>query len=63
MAIGPFGVVAAVGVVSGRRSIPRANRRLEQELDADGVFDMSCWSARADFEDVVSRRVDLNHKR
>ena len=61
MAIGLSGVVATVSVVSERRSIPRANRRLEWELDVDGVFNLSCWSARTDFEDVVSRSVDLTH--
>ena len=57
--IGPSGVVVAVGVVSEKRSIPRANRRLERELEVDGVFDLSYWSVRAGFEDEVSRRVDL----
>ena len=41
MAIGPSGMVAAVDVVSERRSILRANWRLERELDANGVFDLS----------------------
>ena len=59
VAMGPSGVVAVVGVVSDSKSIPRTNRHLEWELDVDGVVDLSCWSARADFEEVVSRRVDL----
>ena len=59
MAIGSSGVAATIDLVSKRRSIPRANRRLEQELDVNGVFSLSCWSARTDFEDVVSLRVDL----
>ena len=61
MAIGSSGVVAVVGVVSDSRSMPRANWRLERELDVDGVLDLSCWSARADFEEVIRRRVDLTH--
>ena len=59
MATGSSGVVVAVGVVSDSRSMPRAKQRLERELDVDGVLDLSCWSARADFEEVVRRRVDL----
>ena len=42
MAIGLLGVAAIVGLVIERRSILRANRRLEQELDVDGVFGLSC---------------------
>ena len=60
MAMGSSGVVVAVGVVSERRSIPRAKRRLERELEVDGVLELSCWSARANF-DEVSRKVDLTH--
>ena len=59
MAIGPSGVVAAVSVVSERRSIPRAKRHLERELEVEGVLELSYGSARADFEDEVSRKVDL----
>ena len=58
MVMGSSGVVVAIGVVSERRSILRANRRLERELEVDGVLELSCWSARADFDDV-SRKVDL----
>ena len=58
MAMGPSGVVVVVGVVSERRSIPRANRCLERELEVDGVLELSYWSARVDF-DEVSHRVDL----
>ena len=58
MAIGPSGMVVAVGVVRERRSMPRARRRLERELEVDGVFELSYWSAWADF-DEVSCRVDL----
>ena len=57
--MGPFGVVSVAGVVSERRSIPRASRRLERELEVEGVLELSCGSARADFEDEVSRKVDL----
>ena len=42
MAMGPFDVVAIVDLASERRSIPRANRHLEQELDVDGLFGLSC---------------------
>ena len=59
MAMGPFGGVAAVGVVSERRSISRASRRLERELEVVGVLELSCRSARADFEDEVSCKVYL----
>ena len=59
MAMGPSVGVAAFGVVSERRSIPRANRRLERELEVVGVLEFSCGSARADLEDEVSRKVDL----
>ena len=59
MAIGPSDVVAAIGVVSERRSIPRANRCLERELEVDGVLELSYRSTQADFEDEVSCRVDL----
>ena len=55
----PFGIVLVVGVVSERRSILRARQRLERELEVKGVLELSCGSARADFEDEVSRKVDL----
>ena len=57
--MGPFGVVSVVGVVSKRRSIPRARWRLERELEVEGVLELSCGSTRADFEDEVSCKVDL----
>ena len=57
--MGPFGVVSVAGVVSERRSILRASRRLERELEVEGVLELSYGSALADFEDEVSRKVDL----
>ena len=42
MAMGSSGVAVAVGVVSDNRSMPRAKRRLEREVDVDGVLDLSC---------------------
>ena len=59
MAVDPSGIVASVGVVSERRSIPRTKRHLERELEVEGVLELSYGSARADFEDEVSCKVDL----
>ena len=42
MAMVSSNVAAAVGLASERRSIPRANRHLDRELDVNGVFDLSC---------------------
>ena len=42
VAMDSSGVVVAVGVVSDSKSMPRAKRRLERELDVDGVLDLSC---------------------
>ena len=42
VAMGSSGVVVAVGVVSDSRSMLMAKRRLERELDVDGVLDLSC---------------------